>query len=97
MKERVISLLSKEARGYTVSCGPFNIIFATTGAGLIGCGAIDVCALEKFNYPAVKMQKESGIKTIDDLLEADVVLVNSCAKECGVTEGMNGNEALEKL
>ena len=97
MKNKKIQLSKGEAIGYSVSCGPFNVIFATTGEGMITCGAFDVVALEKFDFPAIKMKKESGIKTIDDLVEAEAVVVNALAQERGIIEGMSGIECLEKL
>jgi len=97
MESKKIQLSNGEAQGYSAPCGPFNVIFATTGKGMIACGAFDVIALEKFNFPAVKMTKEGGIKTIDGLTEAHAVLVNTLAQAQGITEGMSGLECLEKL
>lgn len=97
MIQEKIQLLQGEAMGYSAPCGPFNVLFATTGKGMIACGAFDVTALENFNFAAVKMKKEGGIKTIAGLLDAKAVLVNNLAKDRGVVEGMSGRDALEKL
>lgn len=67
--------------------------------GIVGCGAIDVIALEKFGIPAVKVRPVDGdsIRNIDDLLEGEVTIVNAFARDAGVFQKMNGEEAIIKL
>ncbi|MBN1493045.1 MAG: DUF1805 domain-containing protein [Candidatus Omnitrophica bacterium] len=97
MESKKVKLSNGMAMAYSVPCGPFNIIFATTGKGMVACGAFDVIALEKFNFPAVKLKKDGGIKTINGLLEAEASIVNKQALGYGVTAGMNGRAVLEKF
>lgn len=93
--EQTIQLKNGVAKGYCIDAGAFNVIFCTTGKGMVACGAFNVEALGKFGYPTVRVQ--SPVKTIEDVLEAQVVEVNPQAVELGITEKMTGKESLEKM
>ncbi len=99
MKSQPIKLGNKNATGYEIPIGPVNLVFAVTDVGLAGCGAIDVAALEKFNYPAARIKAvgKPGIVTLDDLLAGEVKEANAGAQKRGVTVGMSGRDALERL
>jgi len=94
-----IVLNGKEIFGYIIPIGEVNLVFARTMRGIVGCGAIDVIALEKFGIPAVKVRPVDGdsIRNIDDLLEGEVTIVNAFARDAGVFQKMNGEEAIIKL
>lgn len=97
MKETQIQLEKKLAAGYEVALGPVNLVFAVTDVGLVGCGAIDVAALDKFTYPAARVKATHGpsIVTVADLLSSEVKEANEAARKLGVKIGMSGREALE--
>ena len=99
MEEKKFSLDGKEVTGYIIPIGPVNLVFAQTNKGLVGCGAIDVIALEKFKIPAVKVRPTTAdsVRNIDDLLTGVVALANSFAKEAGIVQDISGEEALKKL
>ena len=99
MIHKKISLTHKEADGYIVSLGPVNLVMVVTDAGMLGCGAFDVSALDRFDYPAARVRSASGlpIVTLDDLIEGIVKDANSAAGVMGITEGMNAKEALDLL
>jgi uncharacterized protein YunC (DUF1805 family) len=89
---------NKNAEGYVVDFGPVKLVFAKTDKGVVGCGIIDVATFEKFNFPAVKVKADQGsINSVEDLLKALAIAINSPAKALGISEGMTGKEALEKL
>lgn len=94
-----VQLTKKEADGYVIPLGPFNLVSVNTDIGLVGCGAFDVAALDNFSYPAarVKSTKGSSVATIDDLLVGAVKDVNEEAKKLGVEIGMSGTEALDRM
>lgn len=94
MKHSKIQLSKKQAEGYEIPVGPFNLVFAATGAGMVVCGAFDLAAFEKHGHPAAKV---TGVKTVDDLLAAVVKDVNEAAQRLGIQAGMTGREALEKM
>lgn len=99
MEERKFSLKGHEITGYIIPIGDVNLVFARTTKGVVGCGAIDVTALEKFKIPAVKVRPSTGdsIRNIEDLMKGSVAVVNSYAQELGVTADMSGEEALIAL
>jgi uncharacterized protein YunC (DUF1805 family) len=94
-----ISLTEKEAEGFVIPLGPANLVFAKTGRGLVGCGAIDVTALERFGYPAARVRPADGpsIRDLDDLLAGIIAGANEPAAKRGIAPGMTGREALELL
>lgn len=94
-----IILDGKEITGYIIPIGDVNLVFARTMRGLVGCGAIDVIALEKFKIPAAKVRPTAGdsIKNIDDLLSGVVTIANTFARDAGVLQKMSGEQALKIL
>jgi len=94
-----IQLNNQSAEGYAIPVGSVNLVFITTEEGMIGCGAFDIAALERFGTPAAKMKPVAGpsIATIDEILDAMVKEVNGPATKRGIVIGMTGKEALELL
>lgn len=94
-----IPLKNQAAEGYVIPVGAVNLVFIKTGVGMIGCGAFDIAALERFGVPAAKMKPVAGpsIATIEDILDAIVGEANRPAIDRGITPGMTGKEALELL
>jgi uncharacterized protein YunC (DUF1805 family) len=94
-----ITLSQKQADGYIIPCGRFNLVVAITDKGMAGCGAFDVAALDNFNYPAVKVKPAQGssITNLEDLLAGITKEVNNTATKLGISIGMTGKEALEKM
>lgn len=99
MNPQKISLGNRSADGYVIPVGSVNLVFVKTEIGMIGCGAFDVAALERFLVPAAKMKPVSGpsITTIEEILSAQVKEANAPATERGIRIGMSGKEALEHL
>lgn len=97
MKQETIQIGGKTAQGYEIPVGPVNLVFATTGNALIGCGLIDAMVFDKFNYPAARLKATKGpyIVTVGDLLAGEVREANETAKKLGVTPGLSGRQALE--
>ena len=89
----------RSARGFVYPLGPVNLVAVVTDAGMVGCGAFDVAALEKFGYPAARVRPSSGpsIASIPDLLAGIVKDANGPAQAKGVKSGMTGREALGRL
>lgn len=94
-----IKLSKKTAIGYSIHLGPVNLVFINTDIGLIGCGAIDIHALDKFSYPAAKVKTLSGdpIIKISDIINGVIKEANRKAQELGINEGMPVADALEKI
>ncbi len=98
MKETIVTE-SGEAEGYVVEMHTVNIVFAKTRSCLLACGAFNVAALDLFKCGAarVKGTGNSGIASVDDLLDGEVVEVNGTAKKLSVQTGISGREALKRF
>ncbi|MDD4255960.1 MAG: YunC family protein [Methanofollis sp.] len=94
-----LTIGGKKAEGFVIPLGPANLVFVKMEKGLVGCGAVDVQALEKFGYAAAKVRLASGpsIRTVDDILAGTIAAANGPARALGIAEGMSGREALERL
>jgi uncharacterized protein YunC (DUF1805 family) len=99
MKEVKIQLTTKVADGFVIPLGPANLVAIKTDKGIVGCGAIDVAALDSFSYPAVKVRPAIGpsIADTDDILTGIVKEANRSAIGRGIKNGMTGRQALERL
>ncbi|MBM4760749.1 DUF1805 domain-containing protein [Bacillus sp. B15-48] len=75
-----------------------NLLVVTNDKGYIMCGALDVALLnEKLKDRKVIAGRAVGVKTIDQLLEAPLESVTIEAESLGITAGMSGKEALQKM
>jgi len=68
---------------------PLLMIIGQTG--FVMCGFLNVDAAEKINVAAAMV---SGVKTFDEVFEAEVKAATSRAQAKGVIPGMKGKEAL---
>jgi len=69
---------------------PLVLIIGRTG--FVGCGFINIEAAEKLNVAAVSV---SGVKTFDDVLNAEIKAATSKAQAQGVKMGMKGKDAVK--
>jgi len=94
-----VRLSRKVADGFIIPLGPANLVAIKTDAGMVGCGAFDVAALDSFSYPAAKVRPSLGpsIVDTDDTLKGIVKEVNRSALGRGIKTGMTGRQALELL
>jgi uncharacterized protein YunC (DUF1805 family) len=98
-RHEIVVLGGKRADGFVIPLGPANLVAVMTDVGMVACGAFDVLALERFDYPAAKAKAARGdtIVTVSDLLVAKVTVVNAAAAQRGIAAGMSGRDALERL
>jgi uncharacterized protein YunC (DUF1805 family) len=98
MKKK-IKVQDNELIGHIIELGPVNLVFAIGKTGLAACGAFDVDALDKFNYPAVKIAGKAnmGIKDLQDLVKGTVSHANKNAQKLKITKGQNAQQAIKKL
>jgi len=94
-----IALSDKEANGYVIPLGPVNLVLITTDVGMVGCGAFDIMALDRFDYPAARgrSNRDTPIVTLEDLLEGVVRDANHQAEIRGIQVGMPIRVALGLL
>ncbi len=70
-----------------------------TGRGMIGCGIFDIESADEFSM-AVAIAKgtpEHPLCEPEDLFQARIVASSKAATKLGITAGMTGLEALEKM
>lgn len=98
MKGEFIRIGRRKIEGFVIPIGDVNLVFARTEKGLVGCGAFDVTALEKFGYAAAKVKpKGDSVRDLDDLMAGEIAAANPSAEKLGITVGMTGKEASEML
>ncbi|MFZ1126830.1 YunC family protein [Methanoregula sp.] len=99
MEKITVHLPHKDAEGIVIPLGPANLVAIITDVGLVGCGAFDVAALDSFSYPAAKVRPATGpsIVNTNDILTGIVKETNRGAMGRGITNGMTGKQALERL
>ena len=98
MSHQTVAVGDGVADGYVIALGPVNLVCAVAGHGMVGCGAFDVAALDKFGYAAARVRRTEGpVADVDDLLAAEVTEANDAARRQGVAVGMGGRAALELL
>jgi uncharacterized protein YunC (DUF1805 family) len=71
---------------------PLLLIIA--GKGFVMCGFLNIDAAEKLGVAAAMV---GGVKTFEDVLNAQIKTMTSKAKGFGVEAGMKGAEALKRM
>lgn len=71
---------------------PLLLIIAEKG--FVMCGFLNIEAAERLEVAAAMV---SGVKTFEDVLNAEVKAATSKAKSLGVTLGMRGSDALKNM
>ncbi|RID85322.1 DUF1805 domain-containing protein [Peribacillus asahii] len=75
-----------------------TLLVVTSDKGYIMCGALDVALLnDKLKDRKIVAGRATGVKTIDQLLEAPLESVTYEAEALGIHRGMIGKEALLKM
>lgn len=68
-----------------------NVLLIKAAGGFLGCGYFDVNVANRVGDAAAIV---TGVKTVEQMLEAPIVRLSEKAHEAGVREGMTGREAL---
>ena len=99
MSNEPFTLGGKTFEGHVIPIGSVNLVFALAEKGIVGCGAIDVIALEKFKIAGAKVRPTSSasVSSIEELLTGEIVALNQFAQNVGITIGMSGKDALIRL
>ena len=71
---------------------PLLLVMGETG--FVMCGFLNVDAAEKLDVTAAMV---SGVKSFEDVLEAEVKAVTSEARKKGIEPGMKGKDAVKLL
>jgi uncharacterized protein YunC (DUF1805 family) len=68
------------------------LLIARGAKGMLACGYINPATCEKTGEACAIV---TGVKSFDDMLEAEVIAVSEAAQILGVEVGQSGREALE--
>jgi uncharacterized protein YunC (DUF1805 family) len=71
---------------------PAPLVMIIARLGFICCGFLNIEVAEKLNVAAAMV---SGVKSFDDVLDAEVKVVTSKARALGVKTGIKGKDALK--
>lgn len=84
--------------GTEVKLPKTTLLSISTDKGYIMCGALDVGLLnDKLKDRAIVAGRAVGVRTLEDLMEAPLESITHAAGELGITVGMIGKDALEKM
>ena len=70
------------------------VLLVKAKKGMLGCGYFSIDAANKLGDALAVV---TGVNDFDQMLAAQVKLVSDKARELGVSEGMSGKQALEKM
>ncbi len=82
------------ALGLNFEMQKYTLLVIRADKGFLMCGYLNVNAAEELGDTAVKVK---GVKSLEDMLKAQVVEVTEMARELGIEPGMTGREALDKM
>ena len=82
------------ALGIKVELGKAPLMLIRAEKGFVMCGYLNVAVADSLGEVAARV---SGVSSFEDVLEARIIEVSEKAKEQGITEGITGREALEKM
>jgi len=82
------------ALGIKVELGKAPLLLIRAEKGFVMCGYLNVAVADSLGEVAARV---SGVSSFEDVLEAKIIEVSEKAKEQGITEGITGREALEKM
>jgi uncharacterized protein YunC (DUF1805 family) len=91
---QTITLEKGKATGFLIDLGKAPLILITVKRGYVMCGYLNIASANKIGDIAGRV---TGVKTFDDVLNADVVEVSENAKQAGLKEGMKAKEFLNNL
>jgi uncharacterized protein YunC (DUF1805 family) len=84
--------------GVLVELPKTTLIVVTTDKGYIMCGALDVNLLnEHLKDREIIAARATGVRTLEQLLEAPLESVTYSAEKLGITKGMKGKDAILKM
>ena len=94
MQGEIISVGSRQYRGFVIPLGRANLLVIRGEYGFLGCGYINLDACEKFGDAAAIV---TGVSSCAEMLTAEVKKISTAAAARGVAVGMTGAEALKLL
>ncbi|SDN23512.1 Uncharacterized protein YunC, DUF1805 family [Paenibacillus sp. yr247] len=98
MRVEPILLEGHTAIAIEVKLPKTTLLVVTTDKGYIMCGALDVALLnERLKDRNIVAARATGVRTIEELLEAPLESVTYTAEDLGIVAGMTGKEAILRM
>ncbi|MFD0692538.1 YunC family protein [Paenibacillus sp. GCM10027628] len=98
MRVEPILLEGHTAIAIEVKLPKTTLLVVTTDKGYIMCGALDVALLnERLRDRNIIAARATGVRTIQELLDAPLESVTYTAEDLGIVAGMTGREAILKM
>jgi len=94
MKQEQISLEGKSFEGISIPTSKANLLMIKSSLGFLGCGYFNIEVANKLGEAVALV---TGVKTFEDMLNANVFALSSEAAHLGIKPGMKGREALALL
>lgn len=84
--------------GITVALPKTTLIAVTTDRGYIMCGALDIGLLnERLKDRNIIAGRATGVRTLEELLNAPLESVTHEAERLGIVPGMKGRDAVLRM
>ncbi|TDG00975.1 YunC family protein [Paenibacillus piri] len=98
MRMEPVDLDGFTATAIEVKLPKTTLLVVTTDKGYIMCGALDVGLLnERLQDRHIIAARATGVRTIEQLLEAPLDMVTLEAERLGIVPGMRGRDAVLKM
>lgn len=94
MQVRDMVIQNVTAKGVEIPLPKAMLVLVTAPKGYLMCGYLDIATAEKMGDCAAIIR---GVRSVDELLAGKVVAMTPEATKAGITAGMTGRQALEKL
>lgn len=91
---QMITIDQQSLIAYQIQTPHTSAMLIAAKSGFLACAYFDIAIAEKVGDAAAIV---TGVKTLDDMLNAPVVRLSSAAAQLGVTVGMSGRDALLRL
>lgn len=92
--QKKIILDNIEIQTFQIKLQNANLVLAIASKGYVMCGYLDINIAEKLGDVACIV---SGVETVEELLTKPVVKLTRQAEKLGISLGLSGKEALQKM
>jgi uncharacterized protein YunC (DUF1805 family) len=94
MNKKIIELDKGQAEGFRIDLDNAPLILVKAKRGYVMCGYLNINAANKLGDIAGRV---TGVKSFEDVLNAEILEISDNAKKVGLTVGINGRDFLNKL
>jgi len=94
MNKKTIELDKGQAEGFHIDLDNAPLILVKARKGYVMCGYLNMNAANKLGDIAGRV---TGVKSFEDVLNAEILEISDNAKKVGLTAGMKGRDFLNKL